>query len=357
MMSVNRLIPVDNQNRRGGLEGRGAELCATMVRSGRCQVGRILWKVALIAVGILALVPNPAVARDFPEPPEIADPWLAVSQEQSPATAAEAGRKPLLLAPAASGDIGYHDYALLDGPNDSFSVRSRMAGVPLVVGPVALGVYWSSYLLVGPIVATDDPASVAEWWMNAVQFEYGLIAATRLPEPFRSATVEYGRTSQHPLRAGFSEIASDVIRCSVWFMTFRPDRLFSQRSIINLGIAVSWIDLYDFWGSDLLRPRTRVRAAVPYEVTLDLVETGAARLQLFAAGEPRLLVLRSAEVQPGTDLQPGVQLELDAELGLRVRGHARLDLALEIFTTRDSEQRRDEASPLTSLGFVIRTGS
>ncbi|MCK4513788.1 MAG: hypothetical protein KAU31_00950, partial [Spirochaetaceae bacterium] len=129
------------------------------------------------------------------------------------------------------------------------------------------------------------------------------------------------------------------------------------RTTIDLGLRVSWIDLYDFWESELLRPRARVRITAPVEIVADLVQIGGAKLQAVLAGEPRLLFLRTVEVQPGTDLEPLVQMELDAELGLRVRGRARWEVAVELYLTQDTEQRRTEPSPLTTLGIIARIGN
>ena len=319
-------------------------------------------RIAALAAALLLAATVPLAARDFPEPPELSDPWLAITAAAGASPTDT--RPPLLLAPAAYGDLAYHGYTFLDGPHDSFSVRTRVGGVPVAFGPVALGLYWSSFLLVGPIEPTDDAASIAEWWMNAVQFEYGLIAAVRLPRPFRSITLEYGRTSQHPLRSGYSEISSDVVSAGVWLETLRVGGLCDDivarphgQTTIDLGLRASWIELYDFWESDLLKPRTRLRIAAPVEIVVDLIEIGGAKLQAVLAGEPRLLFLRSDEVEPGTDLDPLVQMELDAELGLRVRGRAKWEVAVELYSTHDTEQRRTEPSPLTTLGIVTRIGN
>ena len=321
---------------------------------------------ALMALaGTCMLVSGQLAARDFPEPLELSDPWLAIARSTRTGVSSPTDtRPPLLLAPTACGDFAFHHYTFLDGPHDSFSMRTRVGGVPVAFGPVALGLYWSSFLLVGPIQPTDDAASIAEWWMNSVQFEYGLIAAVRLPQPFRSIALEYGRTSQHPLRSGYSEISSDVVGAGVWLETLRVGGWYDDagvrppgRTTIDLGLRASWIDLYDFWESELLRPRTRVRIAAPVEVVVDLVEIGGAKVQAMLTGEPRLLILRTVEVQPGTDLDPLVQMEIDAELGLRIRGRARWEVAVELYSTQDAEQRRTEPSPLTTLGIVARIGN
>ena len=204
-------------------------------------------RVAVLAATLLLAAAAQTAARDFPEPLELSDPWLAIAAGSLSRIDAT---PPLLLAPAAYGDFAYHDYTFSDGPHDSFSLRTRVGGVPVAFGPVALGLYWSSFLLVGPIEPTDDAASIAEWWMNAVQFEYGLIAAVHLPRPFRSITLEYGRTSQHPLRSGYSEISSDVVSAGVWLETLRVGRhcddagaLLRGQTTIDLGLRASWIDL------------------------------------------------------------------------------------------------------------------
>lgn len=311
------------------------------------MIGSIVLLCALLGV-------VPAAARDFPEPRELADPWSArAGSLAGGATAYPA----VALVPAGYGDIAYHDYTFLSGPHDSFSVRSRAGGVPLIAGPFAVGVYWSSILMVGPVSAGDDPASIALWWMNAVQFEYGVIAALRLPAPFRSVGLEYGRTSQHPLRSGYSEIAADVVRASVWLgnmgRLLRPD----GRWRVLTGASVSYLDLYDFWESDLLRPRTRYRLTAPVDITIGLTHAATAAVELFLNARPNLLFLRQEDVQPGTNLNPPVQFELDSELGIRFSGHGRIELGLELYTTRDTEQRRSEPAPLTTVGVVVRVGS
>jgi hypothetical protein len=314
------------------------------VQNSRVHIALVLGLFAVCAPGI--------TARDFPEPLPLMDPWLAV--EQSGGLPAAGARPVLLLAPAAYGDVAYHPYWFRDGEHDSFSVRGRAGGVPVALGPIALGVYWNTVLLVGPVAAEDDPASIALWWMNAVQFEYGIVVGARLPAPLRSASLEYGRTSQHPLRPAYSEVSADIVRAAVWARTLCPRGPAGSRGRVTVGLSVGYLDLFEFWESDLLRPRTLLRGSVPLEAAMPLLQLPGGTVNLYLAAEPRLLLLRASGVAAGTDLEPPVQLELDAELGVQLQGRARTEIGVEVFSTSDTEQVRGTASPLTTVGVVFR---
>lgn len=308
-----------------------------------CYTTAVFMRRFLAFWALLFALPCGMPARDFPDSPTISDPWSVIER-----------RPGIQLAPAVHGDISFHDYALLSGPHDLFSVRARFGGVPVAVGPVAIGARWASFLLVGPLDPGDQAASVAEWWMNAVQFEYGIYAGIRLGRLIRSASIEYARTSQHPFRSGFSEIASDVVAAGLW-----PDRLVRRSAggkemTFHTGAVVSHVDLYDFWQSTLKKPRTLLRFTVPLKATIQLVESNAGRIGVAVQTEPRLLILRTEGINDSADVVPRAQAEIDLEAVLFLAGDARFEAGIEFFTTQDSEQRRTSSSPLTTLGFVFR---
>ena len=258
-------------------------------------------------------------ARDFPVPIAMGNPLLT----------------------DGVADVAYHDYTFVDGPLDVFSVRQRTSVSARPADVVALGAHWGTYLMVGPVSDAGAAFSIARWVMHAVQFEYEVRAATHLGPV--DLVARYGRTSQHPLSsAGISEVSSDILEVEVS----------TYRRTISSGVRLAYIDLYDFWQSPLSAPRTLLRLEVPVEL-----EFPFRGFTLVARTWPRILVLRQTDAWSYADIDPPVQMEIDAELGVRV-GSARsyAEFLLEVYTTQDSEQRRGEPSPLTTVGLTARIG-
>ena len=184
--------------------------------------------------------------------------------------------------------------------------------------------------------------------MNSIQFEYGVTLGVRTPRDLRIA-FEYARTSQHPFRTGYSEVSLDILELALYP---EPVRLGSAwRGDIDLAIRLAHIDLYDFWESPLKAPRTRFRIEVPVGGSWDL---GAGRGTLVARAWPRILFMRQRRAWPYANVDPLVQAEIDAEIGVRLARQSGIELLLEFFATGDTEQVSGEPAPLTTLGLVAR---
>ena len=139
------------------------------------------------------------------------------------------GDGPFSVASAMGADLEYGDYALSHDDFDSFYLAVDANPVFFRIGErLALGCYFASILMCGPVPEEDTPANIAAFWMNSVQFEYGLRETVA---PFSGGrqglhlTLEYARTSQHPLRPLFSEVASDILRLGLTPPVFARGRV------------------------------------------------------------------------------------------------------------------------------------
>ena len=291
----------------------------------------------VLMVAICAMTATVGHARDFPQPITMGDPFSVASERG--------------LLPGGRADVSFHHYSFLKGPHDRFSIRQRTAIALAATDTVGAAVYYDNYLLIGPIQPGEDPFSIAEWNMNALQFEYGIIVAARTRSNHRIA-LEYGRTSQHPFRRGYSEVSLDIVELS-----FQLDRVTlggpGVGGELDGAIRLAYIDLYDYWESPLAAPRTRFRIEVPVESSFDL----GGGLALVARAWPRLLFLRQERAWRYANVEPTVQTEIDAEVGLRFDRRSGLELLIELFSTGDTEQVYGEPAPLTTLGLVARIGT
>lgn len=289
-------------------------------------------RIALGACLAGLLLGGPAFARDFPVPFAMGNPF-SLADERG-------------LLPGGHADVGYHHYTFLKGPHDLFSIRQRTAVSLLDTGRLAAGFSYQNHLLVGPVKPGEDPFSIAEWNMNAIQFDYGAVVGVRLPPVL---TFEYGRTSQHPLRGGYSEVSTDFIQLSVY-----AEPLTWPRGALLTGLRFAHVDLYDFWDSPLRRPRTRYRVEVPLEGRWEPASQG---LLIVARAWPRILFMRAEGAWEYAKIDPPVQTEIDAEVGIRFERRSAIELVLEFYSTADSEQVRGETAPLTTLGVTARIGT
>ncbi len=289
-------------------------------------------RIAVAACIAGLIVGGQAFARDFPVPFAMGDPFSLADDRG--------------LLPGGHADVAYHHYTFLKGPHDLFSIRQRAAISLLNTGRLAAGFSYQNHLLVGPVRPGEDPFSIAEWNMNAIQFEYGAVVGVRLPPVI---TFEYGRTSQHPLRGGYSEVSTDLVQLSVY-----AEPLTWRRLTLLTGLRFAHVDLYDFWDSPLHRPRTRYRVEIPLEGRWELPPHG---LVIVARAWPRVLLLRTQGAWEYAKIDPPVQTEIDAELGIRLERRSAIELVLEFYSTADSEQIRGEAAPLTTLGVTARIGT
>lgn len=281
-----------------------------------------------------------ATARDFPEP-------LSYDLRTArPANTTESERNGSILTGLGT-DLAYHGYLIVDGPWDLFSLRQRSSFDVFSNSTLGVLAFYHTHLLVGPVQSGETSFSRAEWFMNAVQFEYGIVSTFRISTGV-FGSIEYGRTSQHPLRGGFSEVSSDVVEASI-----TAKLLNRQRSKLDAGLRVAYIDLYTFWESPLRKPRTAIRVEPVVDFSRTATEHG---IQLVMRAWPRVIYTRQTGAWEYARLTPRVQTELDLEVGVRVERSIGFEMLLEVYATPDSEQLRDEAAPLTTLGIVLRAG-
>jgi hypothetical protein len=284
----------------------------------------------VLASLILLLAAAGAAAKDFPESFAAADPLAACREDGSPA--------------GMGGAFEYGNYCIArDGEVDSFFLRSSLSPVLFASEKAfALGALYEVDLLCGPVGAGQTAANVADFWMNAVQFEYGLYASLRLPSsPELHLLAEYSRTSQHPLRSGnayeYSQVTADILSLGLSLPSAELGE-FAVRAYLRFGYR----DLFGFWRSDLPRPRVSWIQRGAIEAKLPL----KGRFFLVARGYPDLFVDRYERRLDGDFL---------AELGIALaKGDLDDEILLTCYGTRDTDLLLDEANPAFEAGIVCR---
>ncbi len=264
-----------------------------------------------------------AFGRDFPQAFEVTDPLYKTQVGDS------------TLLPRTYTEIAYNNHLLMSGKDDSFNV-SGLASFTLLDldSAFALNLYWGTYLLVGPVAADETPATVAEWWMNALQFEYGVVSAWNFAEAHVS--LEYARTSQHPWRRAFSQVTTDALRLGVTLGGLRRGRFSS-----DFRITAGYIDLFDFWQSSVPKPRTEWVASSAVRTVYRLTPG----FSLFGKLQLDALVLREG----------GFDADFWAELGIEAgRGSGRLQFYLDYYHSNDSEELEQGPNPASLFGLGFR---
>ncbi|AFG36420.1 hypothetical protein [Spirochaeta africana] len=273
---------------------------------------------------LLVLTGYPAAARDYPEPPEVANPLYRYEPVGS------ADGPPLRIAAGFFGRFWYDHATVSTGGEDVFTVGVQGSSLALAWRDrLVLQPHFASILVVGPVAADEQAATIAEWWMNAVQYQYGLHAAHR--SRFGDLVVGYRRTSLHPLRKGYSEISRDQFFAGLG-RDFEP---------WYLAVYLRYSDLWELWESGLPQPRNRLvlelQAAAEHTLRRDL--------QVFAELQPRLLLNRYG---------PTMELEPVGRVGVRVGSQgSRLELYLHGYRTHDTEQLRDRRYATTVIGLGV----
>jgi hypothetical protein len=270
----------------------------------------------------------PLFARDFHEPIPAIDPLY------------KSASVPLERENHIYGKLEYNNHIFHGSENDSFDV-STLLSTTLVnfQNIIALKLYYGSYLLVGPTAQGDTAASIAQWWMNAVQFEYGAIAGVKTG-PIH-LLFEYARTSQHRLRAGYSEVASDIIRTGVVLPRFEMDPF-----TILSAIRLAYIDLYDLWGSSIPKPRTKFLINPAVEVSFFINE--------------KYSIYSETNIDLNYTTMGKIDMNIKSIIGLKTYGKTNNILPyVEFYYSPDSEEVEDRITPvlLFGLGFRSSTGN
>lgn len=286
---------------------------------------------AAIAV-VIALIacPRLACAKIFPVPVAAADPLAAASRPGVPA--------------GMDGAFEYGNYAFAHDDIDSFYFRLSASPVFFDLGNVfALGGNFESILMCGPVPASDTPVNIADFWMNAVQFQYGLYASLALPLPGRPHLLaEYSRTSQHDLRPQYSQVSYDLLIGGVAPPEFSLGPV-SLRTYVRAGYG----SLLAFWQSSLPQPRISWLLMPSAEAELPL---GA--VSVVARAYPDIFVDRYTKL---------IDADWFAEAGVAlVKGGESTELLMTLYDTRDSELLVDPvtggriAHPTFEFGLAVR---
>jgi hypothetical protein len=293
---------------------------------------------ALAAALLLALAsPRQASAKDFPESIKAADPLTAIGEKGEDAAGG-------FVAPAGMGGaFEYGNYFLAHDEADSFFLRASLNPVFFRAGEsFALGGLYETDLLCGPVGEGQAAANIAAFWMNAVQFEYGLYASACVSRELGlHLLAEYSRSSQHPLRSdnyySYSEVTADILSLGLCVPELELGPV-SAGSYLRVGYR----DLFGFWKSSLPLPRVSwfARAAVEAKLTLrkGLVLVGRAYPDLFVDRYKKKL-----------------DADFLVELGIALaRGALDDELLLTCYGTRDSDLLADRAHPTFEAGVLFR---
>jgi hypothetical protein len=281
-------------------------------------------RLMIIFISVCILFPSVSLwARDFREPVDTLDPLHSIHDESE------------LLLPHGCGDVTYNDHMIIQSPQDSFDIRALCSFTLCQVHSVfALNIYYGVYLLVGPLEEGENPATIMEWWMNAAQYEYGLIGAFDLYD--FHILFEYARTSQHPLRSGYSQVTTDVLKTGVAFPLLSSG-MFNIHGIFRTG----YVDLFDFWESSVDKPRT-VWVFTP---TIESHYGVTDFLSFYIRLDTDIILLRKG----GTDI------DFWAEGGILIgNADTKLLLFIEYFHSQDTEELRNETCPVDLLGLGFR---
>ncbi len=264
----------------------------------------------------------PALSRDFKEPEAAYDPlsWQEGTQ---------------ILANYVYGDTKTDFHSFNDGDYDNFDVRAFSAfNIVSIESIFALNGYWCTYLLIGPVASTETPATVAPFWMNAVQFEYGLTAA--FDAAFFHLLLEYSRTSQHPIegRPALSQATTDALKTGFTVPTLNLD----VNTALDFSFRTGFVDLFDFWQSPVPKPRT----LWVFSPNLSVCYRFDDFVSLYAECGPDFLVLRKG----------GFDAEILLETGVRFGGdRANLRIYIEYFHSGDTEELLGTAAPVDLFGW------
>ncbi len=251
----------------------------------------------------------------------------------------------LAIAEGGYAHSAYRANVFLDTDIDRFQVEGYAHHGIFDVGRFRTGIFYSTYMLNGPVVEGTRPgADAAQWIMNAVHFEYGFVFAghtnIRVGTSHLVVLGEYSRRSYHPLRDGLEEPAADIIRGGFALNDWTPAAL--GRLAIDGMVRLGWSELYDFWGSSIPDPRSLITLNIAVEAQYTTPVDG---IVAFGVAMPDIILLRDG----------GFAVDMATQAGLRIgRGTAAIEAYLDFYASEDTEQIPDERSPATLFGYGIR---
>jgi hypothetical protein len=288
-----------------------------------------LKRITLFTAYLILLSGAPAYCKYFPEPLSVEDPLLAAADTGFPA--------------GMSASLEYGDYAFDTNYIDDFYFRLGASPVIIANGDsFAIGVNFESILLCSIVPPEQNSASIAHFWMNAVQFQYGLNAAFAIP---LSGTwrpdflIEYSRASEHPFPSrDYSPAATDILQLGLAFPAMRSD-CFSA----TLGLDCGYHQLFDWiWQSGLPQPRI----SWILEPTIEAKYRLKAGLEAVGRVYPQFFIDRFSD---------SIAADIFAEAGIDVvKGGGRTEFLFTFYESQNSEILADEATPGLRAGFSIR---
>jgi hypothetical protein len=287
--------------------------------------------IALGAVLALLAAAGPAGAKDFPEPVLAVDPLAAASRRGAPA--------------GMGGAFEYGNYLLAHDYVDSFYFRVGSSPVIFDLGDrFALGAIYESVLQCGPVKASagEKASNVMAFWMNSVQFEYGLYASLALSGEGAGGArllAEYSRSSQHPFsnRTDYSTVAADILMVGLSLPELRSGA-FDARSYLRAGYR----DMFAIWKSPLPKPRVSWLLKPAIEGRIGLGRGAYA----IARAYPELFWDRYAR-----RLDANIFSEAGLALG---KGLDSSELLLTLYSTRNSDMLKYEVHPTFEAGLALR---
>jgi hypothetical protein len=266
-------------------------------------------------------------AKDFPESILAVDPLRASDKTG--------------MAAGMGASLEYGNFTFAHDVWDLFYFRVEASPVIVNIRDiVAVGGRYESILFSGPVLPSEKAASIMEFTINAVQFEYGLYGALDLgPVGLHGAHLlaEYARTSQHPFRSQFSQVSADILKAGISFAPIEYGR-FRASPAFRAGFH----DLFDFWNSPLPKPRTEWILMSMLELDLRIADG----TDITARFYPELFRDRLAGSIDGV-------VHLESGLSL-VRGAERLELLFTLYATGDSEMLKQTAHPALEMGLALR---
>ncbi|MBN1500319.1 MAG: hypothetical protein JW982_09190 [Spirochaetes bacterium] len=260
------------------------------------------------------------IARDYYDPAEIRFPLNE-----------EAGG----FLNSYTGILEYSSSALNHDDWDSFYIKVTGAPVLFQKGNLwALNIFFSSILMNGPVREEEKAANIGNFWMNAVQFEYGSNLQFRIRRT--DFVYSYSRSSQHPFRENYSYAANDQ-----QLLRIRPAYSFETGNFsFHPSLTAGYFDLYGFWKSDLEKPRVKFMISPEMDSRWKL--SGVINIYI-------LLKIDALQTWTGN-----YETDFYAESGLKKTGSPGMDFFLQMYRTENSEMLESAKHDAFYAGFGVR---
>ena len=280
----------------------------------------------IVVLVLFLIVGAPVFGVDFPDPFDVIDPG------DFPGKGTDSG----VFLPFMAGSFSYDHAVVLHSADELFQIRTNAYGTLLDIDRLGVGYRFDALLLAGPVDSSESAASVAEFWLNAVQYEYGFHASYRVGENW-TLLGEYSRLSLHPLRRGFGQTAYDIVKFGLAapVLEWGAGRMESN-------LRFGYHSLFRFWESELSQYRVR------YSVAPRMRLTGLWETPFYLDSEAAVLVLREG----------GIGYEIYAEGGrsFSLTGGG-FELYLWLRFNDDAELQEDSTEGSRQIGLGMRLTS